>query len=61
MWWDDPAKAVISEESHKALDVIIKDKQGRAIGLEKIGFFPNELDPLKYFKENEGYLFNPMS
>ena len=50
IWWDYPAKAYISEESDSEdLDVLVKDKEGRIIGFEKIGFFPVEIDPLKYF------------
>lgn len=56
MWWDDPAKAVISEEARTGLDVIVKDKNGRPIGFEKIGFFPHEVDPLQYLKGKGMYL-----
>ena len=50
IWWDDPKKAYISEESDSPdLDVLVKDKEGKIIGFEKIGFFPIEVDPIKYF------------
>jgi len=51
IWWDDPGKAIISEEAGKSWDVLVKDKAGKYIGLEKIGFFPREVDPVKYLKE----------
>jgi hypothetical protein len=54
IWWDDPSKSVISEEAEKSWDVICLDKQGRAIGFEKIGLFPHELDPTKYLQEAAG-------
>lgn len=52
MWWGDPKNSVSSEEAEESWDVICLDKKGKAIGLEKIGFFPKELDPVKYFKDN---------
>lgn len=56
MWWGNPEDSFISEEAEKTYDVIVKDKEGRPIGLEKIGFFPEEVDPLKYFKKKTGFL-----
>jgi hypothetical protein len=56
MWWGNPKDASISEESKEALDVIIKNKKGKAIGLEKIGFFPPEISPLKYLEKRIGFL-----
>jgi len=51
MWWDDPKKAAISEEVGEAWDVLVKDKAGKYIGLEKIGFFPRQVDPTKYLNK----------
>ena len=56
MWWGNPKDSVLSEEAEKSWDVICLDKNNRAIGLEKIGFFPQEIDPLKYLKEKASYL-----
>lgn len=56
MWWDDPKKSHISEEAEQSFDVIVKDKKGRPIGLEKIGFFPAEIDPIKYLREKAKFL-----
>lgn len=47
---DEPKKTHISEESvSEELEELVKDKRGRIVGLEKIGFFPPEVDPLKHF------------
>ena len=51
IWWDDPKKSVESWEADESWDVLCLDKNGRVIGLEKIGFFPKEIDPLKHFKK----------
>ena len=56
MWWDDPQKSHISEEAKYSSDVMIKDKKGKIIGLEKIGFFPEEIEPVKYLKEKARFL-----
>ena len=32
------------------------NKEGKPIGLEKIGFFPKELDPMKHLKSKMEYL-----
>lgn len=56
MWWDDPKKSYISEEAEHSFDVIVKDKKNRVIGLEKIGFFPEEIDPIKYLREKAQFL-----
>lgn len=52
MWWDDPKKSCFSEEAEKSWDVIALDKNKRPIGLEKIGFFPEEIEPIKYLKNS---------
>ncbi|MFH1890211.1 MAG: hypothetical protein ABIJ91_01415 [Candidatus Kuenenbacteria bacterium] len=56
MWWGNPKNSVLSEEAEKSWDVICLDKNNRPIGLEKIGFFPKELDPIKYLKKKSKYL-----
>ena len=56
MWWGEPNDSFISEEAEKSCDVIVKDKKGKPIGLEKIGFFPAEVDPLKYLRKKTGFL-----
>ncbi len=47
LWWDDPRHAVRAEESDEGFDVILYDRSRQAIGLEKIGVFPKEVDPVK--------------
>ena len=56
MWWGNPEESFISEEADKTYDVIVKDKRGKPIGLEKIGFFPEEIDPTKYLSERTPFL-----
>lgn len=56
MWWDEPKNSFISEETKRSYDVIVKDKGGRPIGLEKIGFFPEEIDPIRYLKGKYKFL-----
>lgn len=58
LWWDDPRHAVRAEESDQGLDVILYNRKGQPIGLEKLGVFPKEVDPLKrrLFKAGEGTL-----
>ena len=56
LWWGNPEDAFISEEAEKTYDVIVKDKSGIAIGLEKIGFFPKEIDPMKCLRENAPFM-----
>ncbi len=56
MWWGEPSDSFISEEAEKGCDVIVKDKKGKPIGLEKIGFFPTEVNPLKYLRKKAGFL-----
>lgn len=56
MWWGDPEDAFMSEEAEKTYDVIVKDRRGRPIGLEKIGFFPEEIDPVKHLSESAQFL-----
>ena len=42
----------MSEESDSPeLEVLVKDKEDKIIGFEKIGFFPPEVDPLKSFSK----------
>ncbi|PRR70455.1 DUF2283 domain-containing protein [Neomoorella humiferrea] len=41
MWFDDPEKEYICEESGEEV-ILIKDKNGKVIGLEKLNFLiPN--------------------
>lgn len=55
-WWGDPADSAYSEEAKDSWDVIVMDKKHHPIGFEKIGFFPKELDPMKYLKEQIKFL-----
>ena len=55
-WWADPKKSFISEEAKDSFDVIVKDKKGVPIGFEKIGFFPKEIDPMAYIKNQMKFL-----
>ncbi len=57
VWWDDPKKSVLSEEAERSWDVICLDKRGRPIGFEKIGFFPDELDPVASLRTGSGASF----
>lgn len=52
LWWGDHKSAYSSEEvdSPNRNDVILKDKQGRPISVEIIGFLPSELNLFKQFK-----------
>ncbi|MBI4653095.1 hypothetical protein HY750_02475 [Candidatus Kuenenbacteria bacterium] len=50
LWWDDPKKSCEAQEAEHSWDVICLDKNKKAIGLEKLGFFPEELDPIKNLK-----------
>lgn len=67
IWWDDPAKAHVSEEvcAQNRNEVIIKDKKGKAIGLEALGVFPEELNIASEIKrvlngkKNEPLLLGP--
>jgi len=54
IWWGDPKKAYSSHQvdSPYSNDVIIKDRQGRAISLEVIGIFPKELNIAGFLKNN---------
>jgi len=56
MWWGNPEDSFISEEAENTYDVIVKDKRGKPIGLEKIGFFPEEIDPVKYLSKKAQFL-----
>lgn len=51
IWWDDPKKSVEAWEADDSWDVLCLDKNKKVIGLEKLGFFPKEIDPLKYAKD----------
>ncbi|MCX6800193.1 MAG: hypothetical protein NT091_03535 [Candidatus Falkowbacteria bacterium] len=51
LWWGDPKDSCSAVESQKTGDVIALNKNGQAIGLEKIGFFPKEIDPLLITKD----------
>lgn len=50
MWWGSVDKGSESIEAADADDVIIVNSKGEAIGLEKLNFFPAEIDPIKYLK-----------
>jgi len=51
MWWDDPEKEYLSDEAEISNDVLIKNKKGKYIGLEKIVFFPKEIKPMELLKD----------
>ncbi len=53
IWWDDPSKASVSEEtdSPHRNDVIVKNIHGIPIGVEIIGVFPSELNIVKLMKD----------
>ncbi len=42
VWFDDPQKEHICEETGDEV-VLVKDKQGNVIGVEKLNFQPSEL------------------
>ena len=47
VWFDDPKKEVIAEETSEEV-VIIKDKSGKVIGFEVLNYLPSsELKELK--------------
>ena len=50
LWWGKPDKDSYSEESNSGEDIMIVNRRGQVIGLEKLNFFPSEIDPIKYFK-----------
>ncbi|MBU4511939.1 hypothetical protein KKD19_01670 [Patescibacteria group bacterium] len=50
VWWGNPKDSFISEEADDSWDVIAFNKKRVPIGFEKIGFFPDELDPMRYVK-----------
>lgn len=47
VWFDDPAKEVISEETSEEI-VLVKDKNGKVIGFEVLNYLsPSDLKELK--------------
>ena len=52
MWWRTPKKDDYVEESETSNDVIVYDKDGKAKGIEVIGFFPKELNVVSYLGKN---------
>lgn len=56
LWWDDPKNAFRSEETDDANsnDVIVKDREGRPIGVEVIGLLPSELNVAKWWRNSLG-------
>ncbi len=46
VWFDDPRKEYIAEETGEEI-VLMKDKNGRVIGFEKLNFSITELEPLQ--------------
>lgn len=50
MWWGKVDKGSESIEASESDDVIIVNSKGEAIGLEKLNFFPKEMNTIKYFK-----------
>lgn len=55
-WWGDPKDSAYSEEAAESWDVIVMDKDHKPIGFEKIGFFPRELDPMRYLQSKMQFL-----
>jgi len=51
LWWGDPKDSRSAYEAEDSWDVIALDKNKKAIGLEKIGFFPKEIEPLALSKD----------
>jgi uncharacterized protein YuzE len=46
VWFDDPKKEHISEETGEEV-ILMKDKEGRVIGFEKLNFTMAEVEPLQ--------------
>lgn len=44
LWWDDKKKEEYSDISDYSDDVMIFDKRGKLIGIEKLNFFPKEIN-----------------
>ena len=42
IWFDDPRKEVVSEETEEEI-ILKKDKKGRIIGIEKLNAIPHAL------------------
>jgi len=55
IWWGKKtdAKKAIEVRNPNRDDVIVIDKKGRPVSLEIIGFFPEELDVVKYLDSNQ--------
>ena len=41
VWFDDPAKESVSEETSEEI-IIVKDKKGKVIGIEVLNYLPNK-------------------
>ena len=41
VWFDDPAKEAVSEETSEEI-IIVKDKKGKVIGIEVLNYLPNK-------------------
>ncbi|HMB24856.1 MAG: DUF2283 domain-containing protein [Chloroflexota bacterium] len=46
VWFDDPAKEYIAEETGEEI-VLMKDRDGKVIGFEKLNFAPQTSDGIK--------------
>jgi hypothetical protein len=46
VWFDDPKKEYISEETGEEV-ILMKDREGRVIGFEKLNFTITETEPLQ--------------
>jgi uncharacterized protein YuzE len=46
VWFDDPTKEDVSEETGEEV-ILMKDKQGRVIGFEKLNFAASETETLQ--------------
>lgn len=56
MWWDDPEKEYLCDETEHSNDVLIKNRKGKYIGFEKIVFFPTEIKPMELLKNRAKFL-----
>ena len=58
LWWDNKEKESYSDFSENSDDVIIYDRNNKAIGVEKINFFPTEIKDKIAIKTMKGYIKN---
>jgi uncharacterized protein YuzE len=46
VWFDDPQKEYVAEETGEEV-ILMKDKEGRVIGFEKLNFSITQTEPLQ--------------